>query len=94
MTLPTYLSEVRARSEATQSMSGGHYPIASAADDIQKLLAIVDCLRGAIGAVHENASELQPNSGHMYLANVNYCYKKTSEAIKQADAIAAGGRER
>lgn len=35
----------------------------------------------ALTAIHENVLELQPNSGHMYLANVNYCYKKANAAL-------------
>lgn len=55
-------------------------------DDHQEIVAGLEArinrLREALKAIDENTVELQPNSGHMYLANVNYCHKKARQALK------------
>ncbi len=50
------------------------------------LLADAMKLREALNAIKENTHELQPNSGHMYLANVNYAYNKARQALESFDA--------
>lgn len=52
-----------------------------------RLLSALTVAIEALDAISENTLELQPNSGHMYLANVNYCYKKTREATDTISKI-------
>jgi hypothetical protein len=54
----------------------------------EHLESVVKEMASALNAIKENTLELQPNSGHMYLANVNYCYKKSTSVLdKHKDLI-------
>lgn len=57
------------------------------ANEIKTLLEIIRIQEEALKASYENCNELQPNSGHMYLANVNFCFKKTKEAIDKVNNL-------
>lgn len=71
-----------------QSLVIGRYEGAYKQEGVDKLMRSWDelykqaeKLAEALNAIHENASEVQPNSGWMYLSNVNYCYKKADAAL-------------
>lgn len=55
----------------------------SALKERDQALEMCQKLAAALTAIEENTSELQPNSGHMYLANINYCDKKARAAVAE-----------